>query len=247
MDARAVRTILSRNPYPHRYTLGMFYREKMRAIASILPAGDFRNVLDVGGGRSSLSAILFPSARIVNVDTDPEIARAWPWMKTSVRLVPGSATGLPIRTGAFDCVTAFDVLEHVPNDALAVGEIGRVLKPGGVTLVTVPTLSFRHPYYSFPFRRFCYPEDEITAVWGHVRRGYQLDQLCRLFSGFALAGTASYLNPLTVIAHDVSFSKLSESWKRALILLQYPITLIGYALGSPGPRLGLAAAFRKVR
>lgn len=38
----------------------------------------------------------------------------------------------------FDAIGAFDVLEHIPLDALALGQIHAALKPGGVLLLTVP-------------------------------------------------------------------------------------------------------------
>lgn len=43
-----------------------------------------------------------------------------------------------IADKAFDCVIACDVLEHVPDDAAAFSEIRRVLRPGGVAILTVP-------------------------------------------------------------------------------------------------------------
>jgi SAM-dependent methyltransferase len=39
---------------------------------------------------------------------------------------------------SFDVCTSTDVLEHVPNDVEAFGEIHRVLKPGGFLVFTVP-------------------------------------------------------------------------------------------------------------
>ncbi len=45
---------------------------------------------------------------------------------------------LPVRDGAMDLVTAFDVLEHIEEDHIAVEEIFRVLRPGGTLLVAVP-------------------------------------------------------------------------------------------------------------
>ncbi len=40
-------------------------------------------------------------------------------------------TTLPFRTGAFDCVYATESLEHAVDIETAVGEMCRVLKPGG--------------------------------------------------------------------------------------------------------------------
>jgi SAM-dependent methyltransferase len=50
----------------------------------------------------------------------------------------GSCTDLPLPDQSADVVTALDVIEHVPDDKLAVQEMTRILKPGGILVVTVP-------------------------------------------------------------------------------------------------------------
>ena len=56
----------------------------------------------------------------------------------------GSATAadarrLPFADGAFDRIIAAEVLEHVAEDGAALAELVRVLRPGGVLAVTVPS------------------------------------------------------------------------------------------------------------
>ena len=45
---------------------------------------------------------------------------------------------LPFADGTFDRVIASEVLEHIPDDAAAMAELARVLRPGGTMAVTVP-------------------------------------------------------------------------------------------------------------
>ena len=52
--------------------------------------------------------------------------------------VQGDALHLPFADGAFDRVIASEVLEHIPDDVAAIGELNRVLRPGGSMAVTVP-------------------------------------------------------------------------------------------------------------
>lgn len=52
--------------------------------------------------------------------------------------VRGDALGLPFADGAFDRVIASEVLEHIPEDTVAMRELARVLRPGGTMAVTVP-------------------------------------------------------------------------------------------------------------
>lgn len=42
------------------------------------------------------------------------------------------------RDGEFDCLICSHVLEHVPDDGKALGELYRVLKPGGWAIIMVP-------------------------------------------------------------------------------------------------------------
>lgn len=45
---------------------------------------------------------------------------------------------LPFKTGLFDLVLALDVIEHVDDDTHALAECRRILKAGGLLIVTVP-------------------------------------------------------------------------------------------------------------
>ncbi len=50
----------------------------------------------------------------------------------------GDVCALPFEDASFELVLATDILEHVADDALALCEIARVLKPGSLMLITVP-------------------------------------------------------------------------------------------------------------
>jgi len=52
--------------------------------------------------------------------------------------VNGDAVHLPFTDGSFDRVIASEVMEHIPDDAGAMSELARVLRPGGTIAVTVP-------------------------------------------------------------------------------------------------------------
>lgn len=79
-------------------------------------------------------------------------------------LLRGDATALPFPDGLFDKVVTSEVLEHIPDDVGALGELARVLKPGGHLAATVPT--------SWP-ERVCWRLSDAyhapLAAGGHVR------------------------------------------------------------------------------
>lgn len=52
--------------------------------------------------------------------------------------VQGDALHLPFPDGVFDRVICSEVLEHIPSDVEAMGELARVLRSGGTMAITVP-------------------------------------------------------------------------------------------------------------
>lgn len=59
-------------------------------------------------------------------------------------------TRVPLPDGSYDVVMANHVLEHIPDDAAAMRELFRLLKPGGVALLTVPVNPSRQETYENP-------------------------------------------------------------------------------------------------
>jgi SAM-dependent methyltransferase len=76
----------------------------------------------------------------------------------------GDAQQLPFADNSFERIVASEVMEHVPSDSIAMSEMARVLKPGGVLAVTVP---------AFGPERVCWAlSDDYHApavIGGHVR------------------------------------------------------------------------------
>jgi SAM-dependent methyltransferase len=69
--------------------------------------------------------------RYVSVDFDPSADKRVVDLRASI-------TDLPLPDDSVDLMICYHVLEHVPDDASGMAEIGRVLRPGGVAIVQVP-------------------------------------------------------------------------------------------------------------
>ena len=140
--------------------------------------GDTGRALTVGVGASREAEMLAKRTRLVAIDRAP----INPGCREFSLASQADATALPFRDHSFDAVFIFDVLEHIDAEELALEELGRVLKPEGSLLVTVPA-------FMFLFGR----QDVVSE---HKRR-YRRAALSRLIEGAGFdVDYATYFNTL---------------------------------------------------
>jgi SAM-dependent methyltransferase len=104
-------------------------------------AGRRLRILDIGFGTGAMLTFLSRYGAVVGLDTAAEAIR-FARTRTDRPMLRGSIAAVPLAAGSVDLVTAFDILEHVPDDAGALAELARVCRPGGHALLTVPAFSF---------------------------------------------------------------------------------------------------------
>ena len=98
-------------------------------------------LLDIGCGTGELLRELSPLGEVFGIDNSPQaIAFCKERGLKNVSLAEG--TSIPFPDNAFDIVLCLDVLEHIENDDAALKEIRRVVKPGGIIIIFVPTFRF---------------------------------------------------------------------------------------------------------
>jgi SAM-dependent methyltransferase len=95
-----------------------------------------RPVLEIGVGTGRIAAPLAGRHRVVGIDLSREMLRVLAAKDSGVAAVEGDAVRLPFRSEAFGAVVACHVLHLVRDWQRAVAEVGRVLVPGGVLLVS---------------------------------------------------------------------------------------------------------------
>jgi 2-polyprenyl-3-methyl-5-hydroxy-6-metoxy-1,4-benzoquinol methylase len=122
-------------------------------------------VLDIACGDGFGVRELAPNvAGIVGADLDePSIVRARELQAAdNEKYLVADATALPFGAGAFDAVLSMETFEHVPQRPF-LRELGRVVKPGGVLVLSTPQNRLGHiPFTPAHEREFTL--EEVTAV-----------------------------------------------------------------------------------
>jgi SAM-dependent methyltransferase len=159
-------------------------------VERMLPPG-VSDVLEIGCGRGAFGVRLAERYSYLGVEPDPESwgvasARIDALGRGEVRNVSSAA----LAGQRFDLVCAFEVLEHIEDDAAALAEWATLLRPGGWLLLSVPAHQ----------RRFG-PWDELV---GHFRR-YDERSMTRLLrnAGFTDVTVRLYGFPLGYLLEPV--------------------------------------------
>ncbi|HYZ84677.1 MAG TPA: class I SAM-dependent methyltransferase [Bryobacteraceae bacterium] len=108
-------------------------------------------LLDAGAGEARFAA-LFERHRYVGVDLGVGDV-AWDYSRIDAQ---ADLARLPFRDASFDAAIHIVTLEHVPEPALVLRELGRVLRPGGRLFLVVPHEWEEHqqPHDYFRYTRY---------------------------------------------------------------------------------------------
>lgn len=144
-----------------------WYRSTRALMAEYLAPwlGEGQAILDAGCGPGGNGAWLSRHGRVVGLDLAPEALGFVRVRHPRTTPVRGNVTHLPFDEASFDIVLAVTVLCSVPDDASAMGELARVVRPGGAVLVIEPAFQV--------LRR----RHDVTV---HSLRRYRLGQLAHL-------------------------------------------------------------------
>ncbi len=130
------------------------------------------DILDVGCGTGINFKILSKFGSVTGVD-ESSLAISFCQKRGIKRVIKGQAEKIPQADSSYDLVCAFDLIEHVEDDLVALKEFYRVCRPGGYVFILAPAYQFLWSEH-----------DEAL----HHKRRYSLSDLHRKMSlaGFSL-------------------------------------------------------------
>lgn len=137
----------------------------MERIAILAGGRTDLQILNIGAGTGRTTELLQVFGKVTSIEYD-EYCVAFTRDKLPFEVQQGSILDLPFADASFDLVCAFDVIEHVEDDARAVREMKRVCRTGGHVAVSVPAFQFLWSHHD---------------VINHHHRRYTLAGLRRVF------------------------------------------------------------------
>ena len=137
-----------------------------RLLSAYVFAEDYikGDVMELGCGEGrGINNILKNSRSYTAVDKIDEAIKILSGKYPKEKFVSTSFPPLDtFKTNSFDCVVSFQVIEHIEDDDLFIGEIYRILRPGGIALITTPNIKMtltRNPWH---IRE--YTSEELVAL-----------------------------------------------------------------------------------
>ena len=155
MNVRAIRKFLAplrRTPFHPQWFVSNdkeLRQQQLHLLSGI--------VLDIGCSDRTLSSSLPASCHYIGLDYYTTVQSIYGTRPD----VFGDASLLPIKNQSIDCVTLFEVLEHVPDPGATIAEIARVLRPGGILLLSAP---FLYPIHDAPFDFHRFTQYALTRL-----------------------------------------------------------------------------------
>jgi SAM-dependent methyltransferase len=145
---------------------------------------DRPRILDAGCGPGGNGAGFAAHGSVVGVDRSPDALAFVRARRPQTVPVRASIAALPFADGGFDIALAVTVLYSVPDDAVALGELARVVRPGGAVLLIEPafaSLGRAHDATVHGQRR--YREHALTELAG--RAGLAVERATYAYSFLA--------------------------------------------------------------
>lgn len=82
-------------------------------------------------------------AYVTGIDVGPKLIEICKSKNKSAHFRVGSASDIPFKNNIFEVLLSTEVIEHVDDQSKAINEMIRVVKPGGLLVITTPNKLFK--------------------------------------------------------------------------------------------------------
>jgi 2-polyprenyl-3-methyl-5-hydroxy-6-metoxy-1,4-benzoquinol methylase len=130
------------------------YAHVLRLANKNLKASENLSIIDVGCGKGSFLKILkeaFPKSNLTGCDLadySSEVGEGLKWVQQDLNKEFSSSFE------KYDLVFAIEVIEHIENPRHFIRELGNILKPGGLLVITTPNIESLTSIISFSIRGY---------------------------------------------------------------------------------------------
>jgi SAM-dependent methyltransferase len=195
----------------------MAFKRRVQTIFEWVDPQDGDLILDMPCGRGFyLNMFRYVSGcRLVGADLDWDVmlkAQRNVGHLPDLMLNHASIYELPYPDNTFDAAILSEVLEHLDDDVLALREIFRVLKPGGVAAITVPNANY--PFWWDPINKSLeklfgthIQHGPLAGIWANHVRLYTREQLklATLDGGFVVEEERAFTHHCFPFIHNIVY------------------------------------------
>ncbi len=195
----------------------MAFKKRVRTVFEWIDPQDDDLIFDMGCGRGYyLNMFRYVSrCKLVGGELDEEIigkARRNVGHLPDITLTQLNIYRLPFADNSFDAVVLSEVLEHIDDDQRGLRELFRVLKPGGVLVITVPHANY--PFWWDPINKTLetltgrhIQHGPLAGIWANHVRLYTRQHLraAAQSAGFAVEAERSFTHYSFPFIHNLVY------------------------------------------
>lgn len=209
--------MMKNNNNPFRYSIGTIVRHDI--IMDMLELCNSDVVLDVGCGLGYFTDMIAGYApESMGIDIDFKcIAWCRENMKGNYRLVDLTDYPYPFKDNTFDKILCTEVLEHIQDNGAVLDELYRIIKPGGMLVVSVPCKEGMFKSY---WKNIGHNYVDGNSREYHHHKGYTAQQLTNMMKyhkfipGYyeytMVAGIEIFMGITKILIHRMQLKKIDS-------------------------------------
>lgn len=191
------------------------FARRVTTIMSWIPPAPRALILDVPCGRGfylERYRSVEPAAHVIGVELDDRTIGLAREASPDAALARAAIERLPFPGHTFDAAICSEVLEHVADDELALREVARTVRPGGVVAITVPNADY--PFWWDPINHVLerttgrhVSRGPLAGIWAEHVRLYERSELVDVVrrAGLELVELRSFTHHCLPFSHNLVY------------------------------------------